>query len=142
MLRDPVDIDAAQDRIIAEMAALGDWMDRYTWLIAQGASLAPMAPERRTEQSAIPGCQAQVWLVAELPAGRLRFEGDADARITRGILSLVLSVVQDRTPEELLAAELYFVRETGLASHLSPSRANGLASILARIRSLAEAFSG
>jgi len=132
-------IDTAQDRIVAELAALEDWMDRYAWLIARGDSLTPMAPEHKTDQSAIPGCQAQVWLVAELDSDRLRFGGDADARITRGILALILDLVQDRTPQEILAADLYFVHQTGLASHLSPSRANGLASILGRVRELAEA---
>ena len=130
----------AQDRIIAEMAELGDWMDRYAWLITRGEALEPMPPELQTEDNAIPGCQSAVWVVAKPGEGFLHFQGTADARITRGILALVLSVVQDRAPEEILEADLYFVQQTGLETNLSPSRANGLASILARIRSLASEY--
>jgi cysteine desulfuration protein SufE len=131
-------IDEAQAGIIDEMSGLEDVLARYEYLVAQGDALPVADGELRSERYAIPGCQASVWLRAELREGRLRLHGDSDARINRGIVALLLRVLDDRTPAEILAADLYFLERTGLSTHLSPVRANGLAALVQRIRACAQ----
>jgi cysteine desulfuration protein SufE len=127
-------IDAVQAEIVREMATLGDAMARYEYLIAQGDSLPAPDAGLRTEAHAVPGCQVGVWIRADLVDGRLRLSADSDARINRGMVALLLRVLDGRTPAEILAAELFFLDRTGLSTHLSPARANGLAAMVQRIR--------
>lgn len=129
-------LDEAQDRVIEEMAGLADTIARYEYLVAQGRALE--SPDGiRAEEHLVPGCQSRVWIRAGMENGRLRLSADSDALITRGIIALLLRVLDGHPPAEVAGADLYFLEETGLATHLSPSRANGLAAMVKRIREFA-----
>ncbi len=128
----------AQDEIIAEMSGLADRLDQYEYLIAQGKALQAPDEGIRTDEYAIRGCQASVWVRADLVGGRLHLSADSDALINRGIIALLLRVLDNRPPAEILDADLYFLDRTGLRTQLSPARANGLGSLVKRIRELAE----
>jgi cysteine desulfuration protein SufE len=131
---------AAQDAIIAEMGGLEDWLARYDYLVGVGRALEVPVDGIRTEEHAIPGCQSSVWIRAECRDGRLRLAADSDAMITRGIIGLLLRVLDGRPPRDVLEADLYFLDRTGLRTHLSPARANGLGAMVKRIRTYAEAW--
>lgn len=133
------DRTSPEDRIVSEMEPL-DWLGRYAYLIRLGEDLTAIAPDLKTDDYAIAGCQSQVWVVATLVNGKMHFQGTSDAKITRGILALVFCVVEGQRPDEVARAEWRCLRKIGLSTALSPSRANGLAAILQRIRQLAEAF--
>jgi cysteine desulfuration protein SufE len=135
----PRPIEAVQDEIIAEMAGLEDGLSRYEYLVGVGRSLVVPDGGVRTDEHAVAGCQARAWIRAELRDGRLHLAADSDALITRGIVALLLRVLDGRPPREVLDADLYFLDRTGLRTHLSPARANGLGAMLQRIRSYAEA---
>ena len=127
-------IDAEQRRIVEEFASLGDWFDRYEHLIALGKAHPPMSAEDRTQERALPGCQSQVWVRAELDDGRMRFAADSDSQIIRGVLALLVRVLDSRRPAEIASAELFFLERAGLTSRLSPTRANGVATIVRHLR--------
>lgn len=129
--------DAIQDEIIAEFDGL-DWFDKYELLISSAKGLGSMDEVYKTEENSISGCQSKVWLWSSTKNGRMIFELDSDAMITKGIISLLLRVVNDRYPREILDTDLYFIEDIGLKSNLSPARANGLASIISRIWEIAE----
>lgn len=133
-------IKEIQDEIIEEFEGLEDWMDRYALLIEMGNSLPPMPEALKTPTNIIEGCQSRVWITAELREGRLYFEGESDAIIVRGIVSLLLRVLSGQTPQDILDGELYFIKEIGLSEHLSPTRSNGLVSMLRQMRLFAAAF--
>jgi len=133
----PACSDEVQLAIVREMSGLDDALARYEYLIAQGDALPPGTGELRSERYAIPGCQVSVWIRAELEDGRLRLSGDSDARINRGMVALLLRVLDGRTPAEILTADLSFLDRTGLRTQLSPVRANGLAAMVERIRAYA-----
>jgi cysteine desulfuration protein SufE len=135
-------IDQAQNRIIEEMASCEEWFDKYEFLIEQGKKLNVLEDRFRIEENLIPGCQSQVWLRADLIDGKLHFAADSDTQITKGIIALLLRVLNDRSPRDIAAADLYFILETGLGSNLSPSRANGLASIVRQMKRHAEKVLG
>ncbi len=130
-------LDAVQAQLIAEMAGLADPLDFYQYLIAQGDALPTADGDLRTDQHAIPGCQVSVWIMADVVDGRLRLRADSDARINRGMVALLLRVLDGRPPAEVLAADLYFLDRTRLRAYLSPARANGLAALVQRIRACA-----
>lgn len=132
---------AVQDEIVAEMAGLDDTLRKYEYLVALGRALEVPGDSIRQSAHAVPGCQARVWIRAELRDGRLRIAADSDAMITRGIIALLLRVLHGRTPAEILEEDLFFLERTGLASHLSPARANGLAAMVRQIRRHAEEVS-
>jgi cysteine desulfuration protein SufE len=134
----PRSIEAVQDEIIAEMDGLEDGLSTYEYLAGVGRSLVVPDGGVRTDEHAVAGCQARVWIRAELRDGRLHLAADSDAAITRGIVALLLRVLDGRSPREVLDADLYFLDRTGLRTHLSPARANGLGAMLQRIRSYAE----
>lgn len=129
---------AVQDAIVAEMAGCDDMLEKYEYLVARGRALGAGDTTLRRDDHAVPGCQSQVWLRTRLRDGRLVIQADSDAMITRGIISLLLRVLNGRTPSEILEADLYFLERTNLASHLSPARANGLATIVRQVRRHAE----
>jgi cysteine desulfuration protein SufE len=132
-------IDETQARIIEEFSALDDSLDRYERLIDLGRRHDPPDEQLRSEEHAIPGCQSQVWIRAELRDGRLHLHADSDSMIIRGVLALLLRVLDGRRPAEVAAADLHFLKEVGLTTHLSPSRANGVATIVRHLqRSAAE----
>lgn len=133
-------INETQDEIIEEFTALDDWMDRYQMLIDLGEEQTPLADADKTEQNLIDGCQSRVWIVCEEKDGRLHFRADSDALIVKGLVALVLQVVNDHRPDEIYAADLYFIERIGLRDHLSPTRSNGLLAMVKQIRMYALAF--
>lgn len=134
------DMDKIQDEIIEEFAVFDDWLDKYDYLIGLSESLPPIDPEHRTAQYLIEGCQSRVWIDARLEEGRVFFGADSDAIITKGIISLLIRVLNGRTPREILDTELYFIDAIGLSANLSPTRANGLAAMVKQMRLYALAF--
>ncbi len=124
--------------IVAEMEGLEDPLARYEYLVRRGREMKVPEPSIRAQEFAVPGCESRVWIRAEMSDGRLRLAADAEAMITRGIIALLLRVLDDRTPAEIRDADLGFLDHTGLRTHLSPARANGLAEMVRRIRAHAE----
>ncbi len=129
--------ELAQREIIDEFALFDDWMDRYQYLIDLGKKLPALAPEEKTDDRLLDGCQSQVWLISEGDADRLVFRANSDAAIVSGLIALLLRVYSERSAEEILATEPAFIREIGLSEHLSPTRANGLDAMLRAIRNIA-----
>ena len=134
-------INEIQDEIIEEFSGLDDWMDKYQLLIDLGNELTPLDERYKTEQNLIDGCQSRVWLQADLVNGLIHFTAESDALIVKGIVSLLIRVLSDHTPQEILDADLYFIEEIGLKEHLSPTRSNGLVAMVKQIRAYALAFS-
>lgn len=133
-------INDKQDILIEEFEGLDDWMDRYSVIIDMGNSLPPIDEELKTPQHLIEGCQSRVWLNAEFIDGHVHFTADSDAIIVKGIISMLIRVLNDHTPDEILDADLYFIDKIGLAEHLSPTRSNGLLAMVKQIRAYALAF--
>ena len=127
-----------QQEIIDDFSMYEEWLDKYEYLIELGKALEPFPEEKRTEDRLIKGCQSRVWLDASLQEGRLYFQADSDAIITKGIISLLIGVYSGRTPEEIAADDFGFIAEIGLKENLSPTRANGLVSMIDRIKEIAE----
>lgn len=127
-------INEIQDEIIEDFSQVEDWMDRYQMIIDLGEELEPIDESERTATNLIEGCQSSVWLVCEEHDGRLFFRGDSNALIVKGLVSLLLSVVSNHTPQEILDADLYFIQRIGLSEHLSPTRSNGLLAMVKQIR--------
>ncbi len=133
-------IDEAQDEIIAEFSDFEDWMDRYQLLIDLGNEQLPLDEQYKTDQNLIEGCQSRVWLQADEVDGRLVFQAESDALIVKGIIALLIKVLSGHTPDEILNADLYFIDRIGLREHLSPTRSNGLLSMVKQMRMYALAF--
>ena len=133
-------INEAQDEVIAEFSDFDDWMDRYQLLIDLGNEQAPLDEKYKTDQNLIEGCQSRVWLQADEVDGKLVFQAESDALIVKGIIALLIKVRSGHTPEEILNADLYFIDRIGLREHLSPTRSNGLLSMVKQIRMYALAF--
>lgn len=134
-------INEIQDDIIAEFADIDDWMDRYAYIIDLGNALPPIAEEYKTPQHLIEGCQSRVWLNADLlDDGTVEFTADSDAIIVKGIISLLIKVLNHQTPDAILNADLYFINDIGLAEHLSPTRSNGLLAMVKQMKAYALAF--
>ena len=139
-----------QHQLIEEFSGLDDGMDKYQLLIDLGNELTPLDERYKTEQNLIDGCQSRVWLQADLVDGSstgsetvkvIHFSAESDALIVKGIVSLLIRVLSDHTPQEILDADLYFIEEIGLKEHLSPTRSNGLVAMVKQIRAYALAFS-
>ncbi|MDE6495053.1 MAG: SufE family protein [Duncaniella sp.] len=134
-------IDQTQDEIIEEFSEVDDWMDRYSMIIDLGNSLPPIDEKYKTPDHIIEGCQSRVWLNAEMtPEGNISYTADSDAIIVKGIISLLIKVLNGHTPDEILNTDLRFIDEIGLAEHLSPTRSNGLLAMLKQMRAYALAF--
>ena len=133
-------MDKIQDEIIEEFSVFDDWLDKYDYLISLSDSLPAIAPEHRTDQSLIQGCQSRVWIDARYEGGKVWFTADSDAIITKGIIALLIRVLNGRTPQEVLDTDLYFIDAIGLSANLSPTRANGLAAMVKQVRLYALAF--
>lgn len=133
-------INELQDEVIAEFNDIDDWMDRYQLLIDLGNEQEPLDERYKTEQNLIEGCQSRVWLQADEEEGKLVFRAESDAVIVKGIIALLIKVLSGHTPEEILNADLYFIDKIGLRDHLSPTRSNGLLSMVKQIRMYALAF--
>ena len=133
-------INELQDNVIEEFSVFDDWMDKYALLIDLGNSLPPLEEKYKTESNLIEGCQSRVWLQADYKDGRITFKGESDAVIVKGIVSLLINILTDHTPQEILDADLYFIEKIGLKEHLSPTRSNGLVSMVKQMRMYALAF--
>ena len=133
-------MDKIQEEIIEEFAVFDDWLDKYDYLISLSDSLPAIASEHRTEQYLIQGCQSRVWVDARCEEGKVWFSADSDAIITRGIIALLIRVLNGRTPREILDTELYFIDAIGLSANLSPTRSNGLLAMIKQMRLYALAF--
>jgi cysteine desulfuration protein SufE len=127
-------IQEKQQDIIDEFAIYDDWMDKYEYIIELGKSVPTLAPELKTKDRLIEGCQSNVWLATELKDGKMQFSADSDAIITKGIIGLLIQVYNNESPAEILQSELFFINQIGLAEHLSPTRANGLLSMVKRMK--------
>ena len=134
-------INEIQDEIIEEFSGFDDWMDKYQLLIDLGNEQEPLEDRYKTEQNLIDGCQSRVWLVADFTDGIISFRAESDALIVKGIVALLIRVLSDHTPQEILDADLYFIEEIGLKEHLSPTRSNGLVAMVKQMRVYALAFS-
>lgn len=133
-------INETQDEIIDEFSALDDWMDRYQLLIDMGSEQEPLDDAYKTEQNLIDGCQSRVWLHAAMEDGKVVFRAESDALIVKGIVTLLIRVLSGHTPQEIAAADLYFIDEIGLREHLSPTRSNGLLAMLRQMKLYAVAL--
>lgn len=127
-------IKEQQDRIIEDFEVFGDWMEKYEYIIQLGKDLPLIDPKYKTDDNLIRGCQSKVWLHAELTDGKLVFTADSDAVITKGLVGLVIQVLSGQAPKDIAEAEIYFIDAIGLTSHLSPTRSNGLLSMLKQIK--------
>ena len=133
-------INEIQDSVIDEFSAFDDWMDKYALLIDVGNSLPVLEEKYKTESNLIEGCQSRVWLQADYVDGKIFFKGDSDAVIVKGIVSLLINVLSEHTPQEILDADLYFIEKIGLKEHLSPTRSNGLVAMVKQMHLYAVAF--
>ncbi len=133
-------IQETKENIIEEFELFDDWMDRYNYIIEMGKECKGIEEKYKTKQYLISGCQSQVWLSAEYKEGKIIFQADSDAIITKGIVQLLLRVVNMRTPQEIINEDFSFLDNIGLKEHLSPTRANGLSSMIRQIKLYALVF--
>ncbi|MCR9204836.1 MAG: SufE family protein [Halobacteriovoraceae bacterium] len=133
-------MDSRITEIVSEFKSFHDWESRYKHLISLGKSLPEMKEEHKIETNKVKGCQSQVWLFAELEDGKIKYSGDSDASIVKGIVALLLKIYGERTPTEILTLDQGFVDEIGLKQHLSMSRANGLSAMMKQIQMYAVAY--
>ena len=133
-------INEIQDEIVEEFSELDDWMERYQLLIDMGNEQQPLPEKEKTESNLIDGCQSRVWLVCDEKDGLLYFRAESDALIVKGIISLLIKVLSGHSASEILGSDLYFIHDIGLTEHLSPTRSNGLLSMLKQMRMYALAY--
>lgn len=133
-------INEMQDEVLEEFADLTDWMDKYQMLIDLGNDLDTLNEQYKTDQNLIDGCQSRVWLQCDYRDGKLLFTADSDALIVKGIIALLIRVLSNHTPKEILSADLYFIDRIGLREHLSPTRSNGLLAMVKQIKAYALAY--
>ena len=133
-------LNEIQEEIIADFEQFGDWMEKYNYLIDLSKDLAPLDVKYKTSDNLIRGCQSRVWLVVEMQDGQLAFKADSDAIITKGIVALLVRVFSGRKPEEIMNVDLYFIDRIGLRQNLSPTRSNGLLSMVKQIKLYALAY--
>ncbi len=127
-------INEIQDEIISDFEMLEDWNDKYGYIIELGKKLAPLAEEHKTEDRIIKGCQSRVWLYSYLKDNKVQFEADSDAIIVKGLVYLLLQVLNNQSAEDVAKSDLYFIDKIGMAQHLSPTRANGLLSMVKQMK--------
>ena len=133
-------ISEIEQKIIHEFSIFDDWMDKYNYLIDMGKTLPMIDEKYKTDQYLISGCQSRVWLSAEMKDGKVNFKADSDAVITKGIVNLLIRVLSDQTPEDIIATNLDFIDKIGLKDHLSPTRSNGLTSMIKQMKLYALVF--
>lgn len=132
--------DTIQEQIIEEFSIFDEWLDKYDYLIELSDSLPAIAPEHRTEQYVIQGCQSRVWVDAKLEDGKMMYSADSDAIITKGIIALLIRVMNGRSPQEIVNLDLYFIDAIGLGENLSPTRSNGLVAMIKQMKMYALAL--
>jgi cysteine desulfuration protein SufE len=130
-------IEQKQQEIIDEFGIYDDWMEKYEYIIELGKDLPLIDPEKKTEDRPIEGCQSRVWLDATVDNNKIQLTADSDAIITKGIIGLLIRVLDNETPEDIVRSDLHFISDIGLQEHLSPTRANGLVSMVKKIKILA-----
>ena len=135
-----MNIEDIQQEIIDEFSGFDDWMDKYQLLIDIGSDQEPLPEQYKTEQNLINGCQSRVWLQADYSDGKIHFQAESDALIVKGIVTLLIRVLSDQTPDDILNADLHFISDIGLTEHLSPTRSNGLLAMLKQMKLYAMAF--
>ncbi len=123
-----------QNQIVEDFSLFDDWTDRYEYIIDLGKKLPSLAAEHKLESNLIKGCQSQVWLIARMENGLIHFEGDSDAIIVKGLVSLLIKVLSEHTPEESAEADLFFIDKIGMSSHLAQTRSNGLLSMVKQMK--------
>ncbi len=133
-------INAIQEEIVEEFSLFDDWMQRYEYMIELGKTLPLIDPEYKTEENIIKGCQSKVWIHADLEGDKLVFTADSDAIITKGIIAVLIRVFSNQHPDAILGADTSFIDKIGLKEHLSPTRANGLVSMIKQLKMYAIAF--
>ena len=134
-------IDTIQEEIIEEFSMFDDWLDKYDYLISLSESLPVIAPEHKTDEYIIEGCQSRVWVDARMEDGKIYYSADSDAIIVKGILALLIRAMEGRTPQQIVDLDLYFIDAIGLQENLSPTRGNGVVSTIKQMRLFALAFS-
>lgn len=133
-------INEIQDELISDFSFFDEWMDKYEHIISLGKNLPLIDPQYKTPDNLIKGCQSQVWLHTDVVDGKLVFTADSDAVITKGLVSLMVTALSNHTAKEILDADLYFIDKIGLSTHLSPTRSNGLLSMLKQMKLYALAY--
>lgn len=134
-------INERQDEVIEEFEMFEDWMNKYEYLISLGKELPLIEEAKKTEENIIKGCQSRVWLAADMNDSKIQFTADSDAIITKGIISLMIRILTESSPKEIMETELYFIDKVGLKEHLSPTRSNGLVSMVKQMKMYAIAYS-
>ncbi|MCH2223308.1 MAG: SufE family protein [Crocinitomicaceae bacterium] len=127
-------LDQKQQEIVEEFEIYDDWMDKYEYIIELGKDLPMISESEKTDDKLIEGCQSRVWLATNISDGKMQFTADSDAIITKGIIGLLVRVLNNESPRDIATADLRFIQEIGLHEHLSPTRSNGLASMVKRIK--------
>ena len=133
-----MNIKEIQEEIIQDFSYLDDWEQKYEYIISLGKSLHPLEERFKQEDYLIRGCQSRVWLKANLEEGKIRFIADSDAIITKGIIALLIKVLDNQSPKDVASSDLYFIDSIGLSEHLSPTRSNGLRSMITHMKSFAK----
>ena len=134
-----ITLEEAEKDVVETFSMYEEWLDKYEYLIDLGKNLEPYPEEKKTDDRLIKGCQSRVWLDYRMEEGRLYFNADSDAIITKGIISLLIGIYSGRTPQEIAGSDFTFIEKIGLKENLSPTRANGLASMIATIKTAAMA---
>ena len=134
-----ISLEEAEKDVVETFSMYEEWLDKYEYLIDLGKNLEPYPEEKKTDDRLIKGCQSRVWLDYRMEEGRLYFNADSDAIITKGIISLLIGIYSGRTPQEIAGSDFSFIEKIGLKENLSPTRANGLASMIATIKTAAMA---
>ena len=134
-------INQIQDEIIEEFELFDDWADKYEYIIDLGKKLKPFPEDQKTEENIIKGCQSKVWLHAEKQGEFVVFHADSEAIIVKGMISMLIRVLSNHTPEEIMKADLYFIDQIGMSQHLAQTRSNGLLSMVKQMKNYALAYS-
>ena len=133
-------IAETEQEIISEFALFDSWDDKYEYIIDLGKRLPPLDPKYKTDENRVRGCQSSVWLIAEYKDGKLFFQADSDAVIVKGLISMLIRVLNKRTPDEIIGAKMDFIREIGMTTHLAQTRSNGLLSMVKQMKHYALAY--
>ena len=134
-------IQNIQDNLIQDFSFFEDWTQKYEYMIELSKSMAKMDDDKKNDENLIKGCQSKVWLDANLKNGKLKFQADSEAIITKGIIAILLQVFDNKSPKEIIESDVSFIEKIGLKEHLSPNRANGLYSMIKQIKFYAIAYS-
>lgn len=139
-MKQELNIAETEQEIVSEFALFDSWDDKYEYIIDLGKRLAPLDPKYKTDENRVRGCQSSVWLIADYKDGKLFFQADSDAVIVKGLISMLIRVLNKRTPDEIIGAKMDFIREIGMTTHLAQTRSNGLLSMVKQMKHYALAY--